>query len=208
MADVAYIRAVPVTAAQLDRTTLEAARDGQAWAQHAVLKHFERPVWAIVCRVLGRAGRHGQADDVAQDALLGVLRGLPRYDVDHPAAVSTWVLTIATRTALTALRRNARERVRFDDELVAATDERAPHCVGDDRPDRVAERREAASAIADAVEHLSPEIRAAFVLRAYHDLEYDEIARILEIELGTVKSRLWRARAALQQRLSEVRRDR
>ena len=54
---------------------------------------------------------------------------------------------------------------------------------------------------------LSPELRAAFLLREYHGLEYSEIARSLGIDLGTVKSRLARARAALRERLAEVRRE-
>ena len=72
------------------------------------------------------------------------------------------------------------------------------------RPDERSERASTGRAIARAVGTLSPEVRAAFVLRAYHELSYLEIARELEIEVGTVKSRLWRAKAALQAHLEEM----
>ncbi len=76
----------------------------------------------------------------------------------------------------------------------------------EDRADLVAERRAIATVIAAEIETLSPEMRAAFVLRAHHDLDYAEIAMALDLDVGTVKSRLWRARAALRDRLQEVRR--
>jgi RNA polymerase sigma-70 factor (ECF subfamily) len=134
------------------------------------------------------------ADDVAQDALLAILRSLPRLQLDHDAPLSTWVLTIAARTTLSELRRRQPTTHAVDDiELVAP-----------DRPDDRAEQHSTLGAIAEAVEQLSPEIRATFVLRAYHELAYPEIAEILAIDLGTVKSRLFRARAVLQRRLSEV----
>lgn len=195
---VAHLRPVPAADAELDRATLAAACAGEDWARHAVLRRYERPVWSLVCRILGRAGRHGVAQDVAQDALLGVLRGLPRYDLDHRATLTTWVLTIAARTAISELRRGRGDAAPLTEcDLVAL-----------ERPDAALERERLGAAITEAVEHLSPEIRAAFVLRAFHELSYEEIAAILELDLGTVKSRLWRARAALQRRLSEVHRDR
>ncbi len=194
MPGAAHLRAVPSEAGELDPATIAAAKAGLPWAQEALLARFERPVWTVVFRVLGRAGRDGVAEDVAQDALVAVLRGLPRLQLDHGAPLSTWVLTIAARTAISELRRRRPELAPIDDcELE-----------GSDRPDEGAEQRSSLVAIADAVETLAPEIRATFVLRAYHELAYPEIAEILGVDLGTVKSRLWRARAALQRRLAEV----
>src|SRR2546425_241237 len=72
------------------------------------------------------------------------------------------------------------------------------------RGDRRATRRELAAAITRALHTLSPDARAAFLLREYHGLDYGEIAVALSIDLGTVKSRLSRARAALRERLAEV----
>lgn len=198
MSGAVHLRAVPKASGELDPATVAAAKAGLPWAQEALLARFEKPVWTVVWRILGRAARDGLAEDVAQDALVAVLRGLPRLQLDHGAPLSTWVLTIAARTAISELRRRRPELAPIDDEALVA----------DERPDEVVEQSASLVAIADAVETLAPEIRATFVLRAYHELAYPEIAEILGIDLGTVKSRLFRARAALQRRLAEVHRER
>jgi RNA polymerase sigma-70 factor (ECF subfamily) len=185
------------TAAALEPETVEAAKRGEGWAQAQVVERYSRPVWALVCRILGRAGRSHVAEDATQDALVAALRSLPRFRADGPSSLSSWMLTIAARTAIDVLRRQR--------DVAPVVDAPAP---SDDRPDRTAEQRAIGRAIESAVEQLSPEIRAAFVLRAYHELEYGEIAEALDIDIGTVKSRLWRARATLKSLLEEVRRDR
>jgi RNA polymerase sigma-70 factor (ECF subfamily) len=180
----------------LDGATLAAARRGEPWAQRAFVECFQAAVHRLCFRLLGHAGRSGIAEDVTQDALVRIVRALPAFVDDGPAKLSTWVLTIAARTVIDELRHRRPESVAI--ETLAL--------VGDDRADLVAERRAIAHAIAAALAELSPEIRAAFVLRAYHELGHAEIAAALDIDVGTVKSRLWRARAALQARLKEVRR--
>lgn len=191
----AVLRLGPPASDELDRETIEAARRGESRAQALVVRRHGKSMWSVVCRILGRAGRRHVAEDVAQDALCSALRSLPRFPNDGTCRLSAWMLTIAARTALDELRRT--RNVVAIDELEAQSD---------DRPDRTAEQRAIGRAIECAVDRLSPEIRAAFVLRAYHELEYAEIAEALAIDIGTVKSRLWRARAALQQLLAEVRR--
>lgn len=76
--------------------------------------------------------------------------------------------------------------------------------VGDSTADALARRRELATAVGAAITHLGPEIRATFILRHYDGLSLREIALALQVELGTVKSRLSRARAMLQRALHEV----
>jgi RNA polymerase sigma-70 factor (ECF subfamily) len=179
---------------EIDAATLAAARRGEPWAQRAFVQRFQAPVFRLCTRMLGAAGRSGVAEDVTQEALLRIVRALPRFMDEGPAKLSTWVLTVATRTVIDDLRRRARVLVAFDPELAVAPD----------RSDEAAEHGLLSSAIMRALDELAPEIRAAFILRAYHELSYPEIADALEIDLGTVKSRLWRARAALQLRLREV----
>ena len=107
------------------------------------------------------------------------------------AKLSTWILTIATRVALNELRKKA--------PVPADVVELAPAT----QPPAV-ELRSLGRAIERAVGKLAPEYRAAFVLREFHELSYDEIARALDVDIGTVKSRLSRARATLQAALAEV----
>jgi RNA polymerase sigma-70 factor, ECF subfamily len=185
----------------LDPTVVAAAQRGEPSAQSAVVRRYGGPVWSCVCRILGRASATIGAEDVVQDALVAVLGALPRASYQGPAQLTKWVLTIAARTAIDALRRQRGPRVPVTDEVDALAAEDP-----DAGPEQTAERRALGRAIAAAVEELGPEIRAAFVLRAYHEFDYAEIAEALAIDLGTVKSRLWRARAALARRLREVHR--
>lgn len=174
-----------------------AAQQGDAAARAELVDHYARPVWALVCRILGRAHRREAAEDITQEALIAMLRSLPRYVDDGRGRFSAWVMTIAARAAIDELRSRRSMTVAID----VPADEQT-------RPDRLVEQQAVGEAIATAIEALTPEFRAAFVLRAYHDLDYVDIAAALGIDVGTVKSRLWRARAQLQRALAEVRDER
>ena len=129
------------------------------------------------------------------EAVLAIVRGLPRFD--GRAAFSTWSYRVATNACLDELRRRRRRPVAdgsFDDE------DRGPTAV--DRrsstfDDGVATRLEVDAALAE----LAPEFRAAVVLRDLCALDYAEIADVLEIPPGTVRSRIARGRAQLADRL-------
>jgi len=166
-----------------------AAGDRGAWRE--LVDCYQHRVFALVSRML--AGRDRQTvEDIAQDTFLAVFKQLPRYRPDGPARLSSWILTIAARRAIDELRRHRPTPVEDADVPGAArTDERA-------------RGNELARAIRGALAELSPELRAAFLLREYHGLDYAEIARSLQIDLGTVKSRLSRARQALRERLAKL----
>ncbi len=185
--------AAPLERHELEGATLLAAQRDERWARRALVQTYQGRVHALVWRLLAGAGRRDQVEDLVQDAFLRVFRALPRFAPEGPARLSTWILSIATRAVIDELRRRRAVVMPVDDDLP-----------GGERPDLHHEQRAVARAIAAAVASLSPEVRAAFVLRAYHDLDYAEIAQTLEVGLGTVKSRLWRARAALQEHLHEL----
>src|SRR5262249_12237703 len=135
----------------------------------------------------GRA-RH-RVEDLTQETFVRVLRALAKFDPSGPARLQTWILTIATRLALNELRRP--EPALLEHEPAAR-----------ERADADAERRRLGAAIAAGVAALPDAQRAVLVLREYHDLDYAEIADVLELDVGTVKSRLSRARAQLRAHLS------
>lgn len=184
----------PLPATELDEPTLRRAARGDAAAARALVELYQGRVFALVSRMLAGRGR-ATIEDAAQDTFLHVFRRLAGFDAGGAARLSTWILTIAARRAIDELRR---QRPALLPDL-----ERA----GEARADERAVRRELAQAIEAALRELSPELRAAFLLREYHGLEYAEIAEALDIDLGTVKSRLSRARAALRERLAEVHRE-
>jgi RNA polymerase sigma-70 factor (ECF subfamily) len=179
---------------ELDDLTLARAQRGEAPACRALVARYERRVFALLSRMVGRRGR-ALVEDLAQETFLRVFRALGGFSPGGAARLSTWILTIATRLALDEL---ARRRPEAEPLSLALVD-------GMPRADGTVEARAVGRAIERAVRGLPPVFQAVFVLREYHGLEYDEIARALELDVGTVKSRLSRARAALRQALEEVR---
>jgi RNA polymerase sigma-70 factor (ECF subfamily) len=181
---------------ELDEITLRRAQHGDRGACRALVERYQGAVFALVGRLLGRAGR-AQVEDVAQDTFLAVWKGLPGFTPSGPARLSTWILTIAMRRAIDELRRP---------RLLpgpGADDVAGPH-----RGDDAARRSEVAAAVERAIGALAPEQRATFLLREYHGLDYAELARALDVDVGTIKSRLSRARAALRAALAEIHHDR
>jgi RNA polymerase sigma-70 factor (ECF subfamily) len=172
---------------QLDELTLRRAQRGDERAWRDLIERYSKPVHALIWRLLAGRARH-RVEDLTQETFVRVLRALPKFDPAGPAQLSTWILTIATRLTLNELRRP---------ELAELADEPS----ASDRTDANAERARLGAAIAAAVAALPDAQRAVLVLREYHDLDYADIAEVLELDVGTVKSRLSRARAALREHL-------
>lgn len=187
------------TPIELERRLVEQAKAGDTAAARRFIRRYQRPVAAILRRMLRPSGLDDHTEDLAQETFARAFAALPRFDLDGPAKVSTWLLTIATRLALQQL-----ERRRVPTERLEERHEEIPGPFAADAHHR---RAALGRAIERAVEELPPPHRAAFLLREYHELEYAEIAEALEIDLGTVKSRLNRARAALRRALAEDRHD-
>lgn len=199
MTEALSIHAAPVRRsrpAELDEVTLARAQRGDVRAKRALVERYQRPVVAMVSRLLRGQADPGLVEDIAQETFLRVFRALPKFDRHGSARLSTWILTIASHRAIDELRRRRVDTRLFDPTTHDVT--------ASDRTDATAERTMLARHLSNAIETLSPEYRAAFVLREYNGLEYAEIAKVLGIDLGTVKSRLNRARTRLRAALSEV----
>lgn len=181
---------------ELDEFTLALAQRGDAAARRALVVRYQRPIFALLGRMFPGPGERPRVEDLAQETFLRVLRALPEFRRGGPTRLSTWILTIASNLAIDAMRRSRRVMVPIDAEALAVADDEAPLSG--------VERSLLARALGRAIDGLSPEHRAAFLLREYHELSYAEISEALGIDLGTVKSRLCRARAALREALREV----
>jgi RNA polymerase sigma-70 factor (ECF subfamily) len=171
----------------LDELTLRRAQRGEERAWRELIERYQAPVHALVWRLLAGRSRH-RAPDLVQETFVRVLRALPGWDPAGAASLQTWILTIATRLTLNELRRP---------EMTTIIGEPPAH----ETADASSERARIAAAIAAGVAALPDAQRAVFVLREYHELEYADIAEALGLDLGTVKSRLNRARATLRERL-------
>jgi len=175
------------TTAPLDELTLRRAQRGDERAWRDLVARYQQPIHALIWRLLAGRARH-RVEDLVQETFVRVLRALPAFDLAGPASLSTWMLTIATRLALNELRRPEHGSIEVEP-------------IANERTDDPVERRRLGAAIAAGVAALPDAQRAVLVLREYHDLDYQEIADVLELDLGTVKSRLARARTALRDHL-------
>jgi RNA polymerase sigma-70 factor (ECF subfamily) len=164
------------------------AQSGDRAALDRLLRD-QQPMIHAVCRRI--TGNDVDALDATQEALIAVVRGLHRFD--GRAKFSTWVYRIATNASLDELRRRRRRPVATLD----ADDGREPGTAGDVAAQVVA-RLDTDAALAT----LSPEYRAAVVLRDLCALDYAEIADVLDIPPGTVRSRIARGRAAIADHLA------
>ena len=139
-------------------------------------------------------GNDTDALDATQEALIAIVRGLPRFD--GRAAFSTWSYRVATNTCLDELRRRRRR------PEPGLTDDEGSRSDGDTSAPALDEQVSARVAIDEAIQTLPLEFRAAVVLRDVCSLDYAEIASVLDIPAGTVRSRIARGRALLATQLS------
>ena len=173
---------------------MAAAQAGDRDALEALLRRHHDRLWAL-CRRL--TGNHADAEDALQDAMIAIARGIRRYD--GRAAFTTWSYRVATNACLDELRRRRRRPVPDLPETLgvgtssdgpggAVSAPSAPAAV-----EAVADRLDIDAALA----LLPQDFRAAVVLRDLCDLDYAEIARVLGIPPGTVRSRIARGRSQL-----------
>ena len=160
---------------------LVAARDGDRQALRSFVDLSQPSVWRFVAHQVGRA----DADDVTQDVYVRAWRALPAFR--HDASARTWLLAIARRAGVDALRRRGR-RARIGARLAARP------TVGPSDPP-------SAQALEDLVTGLEPGRRAAFVLTQLLGCSYAEAAAVCAVPVGTVRSRVARARADLVDQL-------
>lgn len=179
---------------ELDRGLLARCQAGERAALRSFVEHYQRAVFALLSRIIGHVP---EVEDLAQETFLRAIRALPGFELDGAARLSTWLLTIATRLALDVCRKRSRE---WSSAL-------ADHAVSASTPEHEVQRAELRSAIASAIDGLSPDQRAAFVLAEFHGFSLEDIAAALQTPKGTVKTRLFRARARLSRALAQHRGD-
>lgn len=165
-----------------------------------IVRHYSGMVFALATRLVGP----WEAEEVVQETFLRAWRGLEKFRGD--ASLKTWLYTIALNRAKARQGSIARMRKVFATRNAAA-DEDQPW-PGDEAPDPSASPEEQAVALEQrarlrkAIRNLPEEFRHAVVLRDLEGLSYDDIARVLNVPIGTVRSRIARGRAALVEELS------
>lgn len=172
----------------LTRLALE-ARDGDEVALAGFVRRSQADVWRLAAHLVDR----GAADDVTQEVYLRAIPALARYRADAPARA--WLLSIARRTCADVIRRRGRER-RLWQRLV------------DEAPPAVEASGAGAVELDAVLAGLDPDRRVAFVLTQVLGLGYAEAAAACDVPVGTIRSRVARARADLVAATAEVPRTR
>ena len=182
---------IRIIASHLDDAALVAAAQGgdRNALDQLLRRHYDR--LHAVCRRI--AGGSRDADDACQEALIKIVRNLPRFD--GRSSFGTWAYRIATNAALDELRKRRRQPqlVGIDDERPSEQADVEAHRPMDQLGDRLL--------LDAAVAELPDDLRTAVVLRDVAHLDYAEIAEVLDVPVGTVKSRISRGRSALAERL-------
>ena len=187
-----------------DKLLLERFRGGDERAFTDIVQRYRDPIFR---RVFGMLKNHEDAEEVTQDTFLRARRGLENFRGD--AAFSTWLYQIATNLAHNCYwfwwRRGRHAAVSLDAATSAESDLTLAEILPDEEPDpgKKAVTQELVERVETAMERLSPAHREILTLRNVRDLSYEEIAAMLDLSLGTVKSRIARAREALKQVLGE-----
>lgn len=166
---------------EVTRLALE-ARDGDEAALVGFIRRTQADVWRFVAHLVDR----DSADDLTQEVYLRAVPALGRFRGDAPAKL--WLLAIARRACADEIRRRARRRRRTGGDPLALDDVAG-------LPDEVDPT--GAVDVADLVDALDPDRRSAFVLTQVLGLPYDEAARVCGVPVGTIRSRVARARADL-----------
>jgi len=173
---------------------------GEEDACSELVTEHQRTVFSLAMHLLGD---REEALDLSQDVFLNVFRQLGRFR--GQSALRTWIYRIVINQARNRQRfwrrRHRSEQVSLDDHLTKHGDLPAP--ASDGAPDRALGRKELAAHLREALDSLPIEQRSAIVLREVDGLSYEEIAYSLGVAVGTVKSRLTRARDALRTQLRE-----
>lgn len=180
-----------------DRLLVKRALEGEQKAFTLLVMRYQHKVLGLIGRFV--KDPH-EAEDVAQEAFLKAYRALPRFRWD--SAFYTWLYRIAVNTAKNHLVARGRRPPATDLDIQDAQwAEDSPALQEQDTPDGNLEQQDLQRLINAAIEELPEELKTAFSLREFSGLSYEEITEIMECPVGTVRSRIFRARESIDRKL-------
>jgi RNA polymerase sigma-70 factor (ECF subfamily) len=187
-----------------DYTLVERCLSGDAAAWEDLVRMHTRRVYALCYRF---TGKDSEAQDLTQDVFLRVFRALGSFRSTE-GSFATWLARLTRNLLIDHYRRTRNERVTDSiEEQLPGIEQRTGNggVSAMRRPDSALAGREASELLQSALAKLSPELRETIILRDLQEMEYREIAQVLAIPEGTVKSRLNRGRAELARMLNKYR---
>jgi RNA polymerase sigma-70 factor (ECF subfamily) len=184
-----------------DLSLVRRVQAGDRGAFDLLVLKYQHKVVKLVMRYLKDPT---EAEDVAQEAFIKAYRALPQFRGD--SAFYTWLYRIAINTAKNALVSRDRSPIAY--EINLNSDDDAPDVTSrlrdPDTPEGLALSEEIRSIVTAAIDALPEDLRTAIVLRELDGMSYEEIAASMDCPVGTVRSRIFRAREAIDKRLREV----
>ena len=185
---------------QLDEDLVSRVQRGDKSAFDLLVIKYQHKIIQLVNRYVKDPS---EAQDVAQEAFIKAYRALGNFRGD--SAFYTWLYRIAINTAKNYLVSRARRSSDYQIDIQdAEAFENAPQLQGIDTPERLLLNQEIIDTIKTAIDHLPEEMRTAIMLREFEGMSYEEIAVAMDCPVGTVRSRLFRAREAIDNKLNPL----
>ena len=185
-----------------EKDLIRKAKQGDMLAFEELILEHEKIVYNVALRMMNHSE---DARDISQEVFLKAYRSLSNFD--ERSAFSTWLYRITHNTCIDEMRKRKGKQTYSLEEELESEDGAMQRQVADesDTPEESLLREEQKSEILQALDTLSEEHKAAIILRDVKGLAYEEIAEILELSLGTVKSRINRARNQLKNEILKIR---
>ena len=183
-----------------DGELVKRVQAGDSRAFDLLFDRYKHKIYSLVSRFVDI---HHDVEDIVQESFIKAYKALPHFRGD--SAFYTWLYRIATNTAKNHLAAKTRKPATSD---VDPTDESTQYEYDSlretDNPENLLERDELEVVIARAIQDLEPNLRSAVTLREYGGLTYEQIAEIMECPLGTVRSRIFRARSEITAKMNAL----
>lgn len=188
-----------------DQEVVLEARAGRQAAYRELVRRYERPIFSLIYRMVRN---REQAEDLSQETFVKALNAIESYRPEYK--FSSWIFKIANNVSIDHLRRRELDTLSLDGSPHALTPEavQASALQLGDRQESALEEleaRELGGEIEQAIAALRPEYRSCILLRHVEGRPYEEIATMLDLPLGTVKTYIHRARGELRQALAHLR---
>lgn len=184
---------------EISEHIIEQCRKGNPEVFVQIVRRYEKPLFTYVYR-LGLIPPPREPEDVVQEIFIKVYQGIGSYKKRRDCSFGTWLFSIARNHCMSLMRREKLEhrviRVLDTGDMAAISDREM--C-----PFEAISRKEAAEHVAAAMAKLPEVMKSAFLLRYYQDMSYEQIAQVLECSIGTVRSRLARAKKVIQNQLQK-----
>jgi RNA polymerase sigma-70 factor (ECF subfamily) len=185
----------------IDRQLVDRARQGDKRAFELLVEKYQRRLYRLLSRMVRD---QEEVEDIAQETFIKAYRALPNFRGD--AAFYTWLYRIGVNTAKNYLSSRNKAMPTVSDQALDDDDEPDERLVAQDinTPESELLSKQIALAVNEAVEALPEELRSAITLREMEGLSYEEIAALMGCPIGTVRSRIFRAREAIAAKLRPI----